>query len=63
MIVKMILDLGKRMQAKIEKMQEMFKKDLEEGFPGGAVDKNLPANAGETGSVPGPGRSHVLQNN
>ena len=30
MIVKMIQDLGKRMQAKIEKMQEMFNKDLEE---------------------------------
>ena len=29
MIVKMIQDLGKRMEAKIEKMQEMFK-DLEE---------------------------------
>ena len=30
MIVKMIQDLRKRMQAKIEKMQEMFNKDLEE---------------------------------
>ena len=30
MIVKMIRDLGKRMEAKIEKMQEMFNKDLEE---------------------------------
>ena len=29
-VVKMILDLGKRMEAKIEKMQEMFNKDLEE---------------------------------
>ena len=28
--VKMIQDLGKRMEAKIEKMQEMFNKDLEE---------------------------------
>ena len=28
MIVKMIQDLGKRMEAKIEKMQEMFNKDL-----------------------------------
>ena len=26
----MIEDLGKRMEAKIEKMQEMFTKDLEE---------------------------------
>ena len=30
MIVKIIQDLGKRMEAKIEKMQEMFNKDLEE---------------------------------
>ena len=30
MIVKMIQDLGKRMEAKIEKRQEMFNKDLEE---------------------------------
>ena len=30
MIVKMIQDLGERMEAKIDKMQEMFTKDLEE---------------------------------
>ena len=30
MIVKMIPNLRKRMEAKIEKMQEMFTKDLEE---------------------------------
>ena len=30
MIVKMIQDLGKRMEANSEKMQEMFNKDLEE---------------------------------
>ena len=30
MIVKMIQDLGKRMEAKMEKMQEMFNKHLEE---------------------------------
>ena len=29
------------------------------GFPGGAVVKNAPANAGDTGSIPGPGRSHM----
>ena len=26
------------------------------GFPGGAEVGNLPANAGDTGSIPGPGR-------
>ena len=29
------------------------------GFPGGAVVENLPANAGDTGSSPGLGGSHV----
>ena len=29
------------------------------GFPGGAVVKNPPANAGDTGSIPGPGISHM----
>ena len=33
------------------------------GFPGGAVVENLPANAGDTGSSPGPGRSHMLWSN
>ena len=37
-------------------------KDIQ-GFPGGALVKNLPANAGDTGSSPGPGRSHVLRSN
>ena len=32
-------------------------------FPGGTVAKNLPANAGDTGSSPGLGRSHMLQSN
>ena len=29
------------------------------GFPGGGVGKNLPANAGDTGLIPGLGRSHM----
>ena len=33
------------------------------GFPGGAVVENLPANAGDTGSSPGLGRSHKLRSN
>ena len=32
-------------------------------FPGGAVVKNPPANAGDTGSIPDPGRSHVPWSN
>ena len=34
-----------------------------EGFRGGAVVENLPANAGDTGSSPGLGRSHMLRSN
>ena len=34
-----------------------------EGFPGDPVVKNLPSSAGDTGSIPGPGRSHVPQSN
>ena len=32
-------------------------------FPGGAVVKNPPANAGDTGSIPGLGRSHMPRSN
>ena len=40
------------------KIQKYF-----QGFPGGAVVENLPANAGDTGSSPGLGRSHVPRSN
>ena len=33
------------------------------GFPSGAVVENLPANAGDMGSSPGLGRSHVPRSN
>ena len=36
---------------------------LLEAFPGDSVVKNLPANAGDTGSIPGPGKSHMLWGN
>ena len=32
-------------------------------FPGGTVVKNPPANAGDTGSIPGLGRFHMPQSN
>ena len=37
--------------------------EVKRGFPGGTVLKNLPANAGDTGSSPGPGRSHMPRSN
>ena len=33
------------------------------GFPGGTAVKNLPANTGDTGSSPGPERSHMPRSN
>ena len=39
-----------------------FKRHLG-GFPGGSVIKNLPASAGDTGSIPGLGRSHMPWSN
>ena len=32
-------------------------------FPGGPVVKNLPASAGDMGSIPGPGRFHMPRSN
>ena len=40
-----------------------IKKWAEWDFPGGAVVKNPPASLGDTASIPGLGRSHVLQSN
>ena len=37
----------------------IIKKSRHRGFPGGAVVGSLPAGAGDTGSSPGPGGSHV----
>ena len=42
---------------------EMMLKENDRGFPGGAVVENPPANAGDTGSIPGLGRSHMPQSN
>ena len=47
---------GIRMEGKIMKP---LLKDAKRGFPGGAVVKKPPANAGDAGSSPGLGRSHM----
>ena len=36
---------------------------IKQGFPGGAVVESLPANAGDTGSSPGPGGSRMPRSN
>ena len=38
-------------------------RNIIQDFPGGAVAKNPPANAGDMGSSPGPGRSHRPHSN
>ena len=34
---------------------------MEEDFPGSTVDENAPVKAGDMGSIPGPGRSHMCR--
>ena len=41
----------------------LFRMQESSGFPGGAVVESLPANAGDTGSSPGLGRSHMPWSN
>ena len=48
---------------KIDKTLASIIKKKGRGFPGGAVVKNLPANAGHMVSSPGLGRSHMLWSN
>ena len=48
--------------AEIKHKQKILKASRE-GFPGGSVVKKLPANAGNRGSIPGPGRSHMPWSN
>ena len=43
-------------------MNEKFKEQIGD-FPGGAVVKNPPANAEDTGLSPGPGRSRMPRSN
>ena len=38
-------------------------KSVQRDFTGGTVVKNPPANAGDMGLSPGPGRSHMPQSN
>ena len=43
--------------------REMSQEQWSLDFPGGPVVRNLPANAGDTGLLPGLGRSHTLRDN
>ena len=46
-----------------EKNTKIKDKKSQRGFPGGTMVENLPANAGDTGSSPGLGRSHMPRSN
>ena len=53
---------GKYLIAAAETRPPQLSMDKVEGprdFPGGAVVKNPPANAGDVGSIAGPGRCHM----
>ena len=52
----------KTIQEKYDKL-DFNKIKISGDFPGGAVVENLPADAGDTGSSPGLGRSHMPRSN
>ena len=53
----------KRNDSSRGELRNLYVKNMGRDFPGGVVVKNLLANAGDTGSTPGPGRSHMPQRN
>ena len=53
----------KLVQPLLRTVWSFLKKQKVGGFPGGAVVENLPASAGDTGSSPGLGRSHMPRSN
>ena len=53
------LNVTKQSNQKTEIIRLEEEKDLTMGFPGGAVVESPPANAGDTGSSPGLGGSHM----
>ena len=52
-------ELGKTKEKWKKKPRDNDKEIKKRGFPGGAVVESLPASAGDMGSSPGPGGSHM----
>ena len=55
-IIHLVLGLNEAQVLDVSSQKEFS----ERGFPGGAVVRNPPDDAGVMGSIPGPGRSHML---
>jgi len=53
--------LNPRIGRQICRDTDMLKKCINPGSLGGSMVKNPPANAGDTGSIPDPGESHMPQ--
>ena len=47
----------------IFKRKHEYQKESKQDFHDGVTDKNPPANAGDMGSIPGMGRSHMARSN
>ena len=53
----------KYISLKLFSLVQEIEKEILRDFPGGAVVETPPANAGDTGSISGPGRSHMPRSN
>ena len=60
-VVSIVMESGFTVNSTDQQFLFFLFKTHSEGFPGGAVVENLPANAGDTGSSPGLGGSHMLR--
>ena len=58
----LLYSTGKYTQYFVRIRGKNLKKNLQD-FPGGSVAKNLPASAGDTGSIPGRGRFRMMWGN
>ena len=52
---------SENLTGKREKDSDSFMEKFIPGLPGGSVVRHPPVSAGDTGSIPDPGRSHMLR--
>ena len=55
----MLLNIMVEILATSVRQEKELKINTDQGFPGGSVVKNLPANAGDMVLIPDPGRPHM----